>query len=183
MIALLGIILYISVRFKFSYAVGGVVSLFHDVLIIFALFTIFHLEISTMFIVAILTIIGYSINDTIVTFDRIREELGKVEDKKLTKKMIWDVSNRAICETFVRSLHTFITTLMPIIILLFMGSREIMTFNLAMLFGLVAGVYSSIYIATVIFAYIESKNVGRPKKKKIIYTDEYEEKLVKGINC
>ena len=183
LIALVGIILYISVRFKFSYAVGGVVSLFHDVLIIFALFTIFHLEISTMFIVAILTIIGYSINDTIVTFDRIREELGKIEDKKLTKKMIWDISNRAICETFVRSLHTFITTLMPIIILLFMGSREIMTFNLAMLFGLVAGVYSSIYIATVIFAYIESKNVGRPKKKKIIYTDEYEEKLVKGINC
>ena len=183
LIALLGIILYISVRFKFSYAVGGVVSLFHDVLIIFALFTIFHLEISTMFIVAILTIIGYSINDTIVTFDRIREELGKIEDKKLTKKMIWDISNRAICETFVRSLHTFITTLMPIIILLFMGSREIMTFNLAMLFGLVAGVYSSIYIATVIFAYIESKNVGRPKKKKIIYTDEYEEKFVKGINC
>ena len=182
-VALIGIILYISVRFKFSYAVGGVVSLFHDVLIVCALFAIFHLEISSMFIVAILTIIGYSINDTIVTFDRIREELSKVDNKKLTKEDVWNISNRAVCETFVRSLHTFITTLIPIVILIFLGSREILTFNLAMLFGLVVGVYSSIYIATVIFATIEAKNAGKPKKRKPIYTDEYEEKLVKGINC
>ena len=182
-IALIGIILYISVRFKFSYAVGGVVSLFHDVLIVCALFAVFHLEVSSMFIVAILTIIGYSINDTIVTFDRIREELSKVDSKKLKKADVWDISNRAVCETFVRSLHTFITTLIPIVILIFMGSREILTFNLAMLFGLIVGVYSSIYIATVIFATIEAKSVGKPKKKKTVYTDEYEEKLVKGINC
>ena len=182
-VALIGIILYISIRFKFSYAVGGVVSLFHDVLIVCALFMIFHLEVSSMFIVAILTIIGYSINDTIVTFDRIREELGKVEAKKLTKDKVWEIANRSICETFVRSLHTFITTLMPIIVLIFLGSREILTFNLAMLFGLIVGVYSSIYIATVIFATIEAKNVGKPRKKKVIYTDEYEEKKIKGINC
>lgn len=182
-IALIGIILYISVRFKFSYAVGGVVSLFHDVLIVCALFAVFHLEVSSMFIVAILTIIGYSINDTIVTFDRIREELSKVDSKKLKKADVWDISNRAVCETFVRSLHTFITTLIPIVILIFMGSREILTFNLAMLFGLIVGVYSSIYIATVIFATIEAKSAGKPKKRKPIYTDEYEEKLVKGINC
>ena len=182
-VALIGIILYISVRFKFSYAVGGVVSLFHDVLIVCALFAVFHLEVSSMFIVAILTIIGYSINDTIVTFDRIREELSKVDSKKLKKSDVWEISNRAVCETFVRSLHTFITTLIPIVILIFMGSREILTFNLAMLFGLVVGVYSSIYIATVIFATIEAKSAGKPKKRKPIYTDEYEEKLVKGINC
>ena len=182
-IALIGIILYISVRFKFSYAVGGVVSLFHDVLIVCALFAVFHLEVSSMFIVAILTIIGYSINDTIVTFDRIREELSKVDSKKLTKEDVWSISNRAVCETFVRSLHTFITTLIPIVILIFLGSREILTFNLAMLFGLIVGVYSSIYIATVIFATIEAKSAGKPKKRKPVYTDEYEEKLVKGINC
>ena len=182
-IALIGIILYISVRFKFSYAVGGVVSLFHDVLIVCALFAVFHLEVSSMFIVATLTIIGYSINDTIVTFDRIREELSKVDSKKLKKADVWDISNRAVCETFVRSLHTFITTLIPIVILIFLGSREILTFNLAMLFGLIVGVYSSIYIATVIFATIEAKSAGKPKKRKSVYTDEYEEKLVKGINC
>ena len=182
-ISLAGIILYISIRFKFSYAVGGVVSLLHDVLFIFALFTILHLEISTMFIAAILAIIGYSINDTIVTFDRIREELGNISEKKMTKKTVWDVTNRAVCETFVRTVHTFIATLIPIVVLIFLGSKEILTFNLAMLFGFIAGAYSSIYIAAVIFAAIESRSVGKPKKKKRIYTDEYEEKMVKGVNC
>ena len=182
-ISLAGIILYISIRFKFSYAVGGVVSLLHDVLFIFALFTILHLEISTMFIAAILAIIGYSINDTIVTFDRIREELGNTSEKKMTKKTVWDVTNRAVCETFVRTVHTFIATLIPIVVLIFLGSKEILTFNLAMLFGFIAGAYSSIYIAAVIFAAIESRSVGKPKKQKRIYTDEYEEKMVKGVNC
>ncbi len=182
-LSLFGIILYISIRFKFSYAVGGVASLFHDVLFIFALFIVFRLQISTMFIAAILAIIGYSINDTIVTFDRIREELASVPEKKLTKEVVWQVTNRAICETFVRTVHTFLSTLIPIVILIFLGSKEILTFNLAMLFGFIAGAYSSIYIAAVIFATIESKNIGKPKKKKVIYTDEYEEKQIKGINC
>lgn len=183
LLSLLGIILYISIRFKFSYAVGGVVSLLHDVLFIFALFVIFRLQISTMFIAAILAIIGYSINDTIVTFDRIREELSYIPTNKLTKAAVWKVTNRAICETFVRTAHTFLSTLIPIVILIFLGSKEILTFNLAMLFGFIAGAYSSIYIAAVIFAAIESKNIGKLKKKKIIYTDEYEEKQIKGINC
>lgn len=183
LLSLLGIILYISVRFKFSYAVGGVVSLFHDVLFIFALFIIFRLQISTMFIAAILAIIGYSINDTIVTFDRIREELANVSEKKMTKETIWKVTNRAVCETFIRTLHTFLSTLIPIVILIFLGSKEILTFNLAMLFGFIAGAYSSIYIATVIFAIIESRNIDKPKKKRVVYKDEYEEKQIKGINC
>ena len=183
LLSLLGIIIYISIRFKFSYAVGGVVSLLHDVLFIFALFVVFRLQISTMFIAAILAIIGYSINDTIVTFDRIREELGNISEKKMTKKTIWDVTNRAVCETFVRTVHTFIATLIPIVVLIFLGSKEILTFNLAMLFGFIAGAYSSIYIAAVIFAAIESRSVGKPKKQKRIYTDEYEEKMVKGVNC
>lgn len=183
LLSLLGIIIYISIRFKFSYAVGGVVSLLHDVLFIFALFVVFRLQISTMFIAAILAIIGYSINDTIVTFDRIREELASVPEKKLTKEVVWQVTNRAICETFVRTVHTFLSTLIPIVILIFLGSKEILTFNLAMLFGFIAGAYSSIYIAAVIFSTIESKNIGKPKKKKVIYTDEYEEKQIKGINC
>lgn len=183
LLSLLGIIIYISIRFKFSYAVGGVVSLLHDVLFILALFVVFRLQISTMFIAAILAIIGYSINDTIVTFDRIREELASVPEKKLTKEVVWQVTNRAICETFVRTVHTFLSTLIPIVILIFLGSKEILTFNLAMLFGFIAGAYSSIYIAAVIFATIESKNIGKPKKKKVIYTDEYEEKQIKGINC
>ena len=183
LVALIGIILYVSVRFKFSYAVGGVAALVHDVLIIFALFALFRLEVSSMFIAAILTIIGYSINDTIVTFDRIRENLDKEDEKKVTKEKIEEVCNRSIQETFTRTMLTSVSTLLPVIILIVMGSNEILTFNMAMLFGLIAGTYSSIFISVLLFMIIEKKNVGKPKKKKVIYTDEYEEKKIKGINC
>ena len=183
LIALIGIILYVSVRFKFSYAISGVVALVHDVLIIFALFAILRLEVSSMFIAAILAIIGYSINDTIVSFDRIRENLLAIDDRKLTREKLEEVCNRSIQETFTRTLYTSMTTLLPVLVLIFLGSKEIFTFNIAMLIGLIAGTYSSIFIATILFLTIEKKSIGRPKKKKRIYTDEYEEKKVKGINC
>lgn len=183
LIALLGIILYVSVRFKFSYAISGVVALVHDVLIIFALFAIFRLEVSSMFIAAILAIIGYSINDTIVSFDRIRENLLEIDNRKLTSGKLEEVCNRSIQETFTRTLYTSMTTLLPVLVLIFLGSKEIFTFNIAMLIGLIAGTYSSIFIATILFLTIEKRSIGRPKKKKRIYTDEYEEKKVKGINC
>ena len=183
LIAILGIIAYVSIRFKFSYAISGVVALMHDVLIIFALFAIFRLEISTMFIAAILAIIGYSINDTIVGFDRIRENLKKVDYKKLTKDKLKEICNMSIRETFVRTIYTSLTTLIPVIALIFLGSKEILTFNLARLFGLIVGTYSSIFIATTLFIKFESKNIGKKPKEKIIYTDEIQEKEVKGINC
>ena len=183
LIAILGIIAYVSIRFKFSYAISGVVALMHDVLIIFVLFAIFRLEISTMFIAAILAIIGYSINDTIVGFDRIRENLKKVDYKKLTKDKLKEICNMSIRETFVRTIYTSLTTLIPVIALIFLGSKEILTFNLAMLFGLIVGTYSSIFIATTLFIKFESKNIGKKLKEKIIYTDEIQEKEVKGINC
>lgn len=183
LVALIGIIIYISIRFKFSYAISGVVSLVHDVFIIFSLFAICRLEVSSMFIAAILAIIGYSINDTIVSFDRIRENLAATDEKKLTKESLKDIANRSIQETFSRTMFTSITTLVPVIALIFLGSREILTFNLAMLFGLIAGTYSSIFIATILFIVLESRSLGKPKKAKPIYTDEYEEKMIKGINC
>ena len=181
--ALIGIIIYVSVRFKFSYAVGGVIALIHDVLIMFALFAIFRLEVDSMFIAAVLAIIGYSINDTIVSFDRVRENLKMVSDKKLDKDKLDEICNRSIQETFSRTLFTSITTLIPVIALTFLGSREIFTFNMAMLIGLVAGTYSSIFISMVTFLILEKRNIGKPKKKKKIYTDEFEEKKIKGINC
>ena len=178
---MLGIIIYISVRFKFSYAIASVVALFHDVLIIVALFSIFHLEVSVMFIAAILAIIGYSINDTIVCFDRIRENLEK--EKKLNSEKLTDICNISIRETFVRTIYTSITTLLPVLALIFLGSSGILTFNLAMLFGLISGTYSSIFIATALFIYLEKKNLGKPSKKKKIYQEEAEEKKIKGVNC
>ena len=183
LIALLGIIVYVSIRFKFSYAVGGVVALFHDVAIMFSLFAIFRFEVSSMFIAAVLAIIGYSINDTIVSFDRIRENLSKEEWKKLSKEKFEEICNRSIGETFTRTIYTTITTLLPVVVLILLGSSGIFTFNMAMLFGLIAGTYSSIFIATIVFMAIEKKNLGKEEKKKKVYKDDLEEKQIKGINC
>ena len=183
LLALVGIIIYVSLRFKFSYAVGGVLALVHDVAIMFALFALFRLEVNSMFIAAVLAIIGYSINDTIVSFDRVRENIKATDDKKLDKEKLYEIVNRSTQETFSRTLFTSVTTLIPVIALTFLGSREIFTFNMAMLIGLVAGTYSSIFISMTTFMVLEKKNIGKPKKKKKIYTDEFEEKKIKGINC
>ena len=183
LIALVGIIIYVSVRFKYSYAIAGVVALAHDVLMMFSLFAIFRFEVNSMFLAAILAIIGYSINDTIVSFDRIRENINNYDRKKLTKDKLEDIVNRSIGETFTRTIYTTFTTLIPIIILLILGSSGIFVFNMAMLFGLIAGSYSSIFISNVIFLMIEKRNIGKEEKKKIVYKDDLEEKKIKGINC
>lgn len=183
LIALVGIIIYVSIRFKFSYAVGGVVALVHDVLIMFSLFAIFRLEVSSMFIAAILAIIGYSINDTIVSFDRIRENLAEYDWKKVTKEKFVSICNLSVQETFTRTIYTTVTTLLPVVVLLILGSKGIFTFNMAMLFGLIAGTYSSIFIATIVFMALEAKNVGKKLKTKKVYKDDFEEKKIKGINC
>lgn len=182
-LSMLGIIIYVSIRFKFTYAIGGVVALIHDVLMMVALFSIFHLEISVMFIAAILAIVGYSINDTIVCFDRIRENLAKEDIKKLTKERLKEVCNISIRETFLRSIYTTITTLIPVMFLILLGSREVLNFNLAMLFGLISGTYSSIFIATALFMVLETRDLKKPKKNKVVYTDNIKEKDIKGINC
>ena len=158
-------------------------ALMHDVAIMFALFALFRLEVDTMFIAAVLAIIGYSINDTIVSFDRVRENINSVDDKKLTKEKLEDIVNRSIQETFSRTIFTSVTTLVPVLALTFLGSQEIFTFNIAMLIGLVAGTYSSIFIAATVYLAFEKKNIGKPKKQKRIYTDEFQEKKIKGINC
>lgn len=183
LLALVGIILYVSFRFKFSYAVSGVVALLHDVLIMIALFGIFNIEVSSMFIAALLAIIGYSINDTIVTFDRVREKLKNKDEEKLSYDEFYDLCNTSIRETFGRTVNTTITTLIPVVTLIILGSSEILSFNLAMLIGLIAGTYSTIFIATALFLTLEKKNLGKPKKVKRVYTDEFEEKKIKGINC
>ncbi len=183
LIALLGIIVYVAIRFKFSYAVGGVVALLHDVLIMFSVFAICRFQVSSMFIAAVLAIIGYSINDTIVSFDRIRENVRNYDEKKLNADKLEELANRSIQETFTRTIYTTITTLLPVVILMVLGSSGIFTFNVAMLIGLIAGTYSSIFIATVFFLMIEKRSLGKPKKEKKVYKDELEEKKIKGINC
>ena len=182
LIAFIGIIIYISLRFKFSYGISGLVALIHDILIICAIFAITRLEVSSMFIAAILAIIGYSINDTIVLFDRIRENLHGIDYKKLDYDGLKEITNRSIRETFTRTLLTSITTLIPIFALIFLGSREILNFNIAMLIGLISGTYSSIFIATSLFLIIEKRSLGKEMKAKKVYKDDVEEKMIKGIN-
>jgi len=181
-IAMIGIIIYIGLRFKFSYAIAAVVGLLHDVLVMTALFTIFQLEMTTMFIAAVLAIIGYSINNTIVTFDRIKENLKEENEKKLTYETFKETVNRSIREIFTRSIYTSITTLIPIVSLIVLGSAGILNFNLAMLFGLIAGTYCSLFIVTTIFILLEKRNLGKEKQKKV-YKDDLQEKQIEGINC
>lgn len=183
LVAVIGIILYISVRFKFSYAIASVIALAHDILIIFSIFAITRLEVSTMFIAAVLAIIGYSINDTIVCFDRIRENLEKLSNKQTTKESLEEVVNQSIRETFTRTIWTSLTTIIPVLTLIFLGSKEIFNFNIAMLVGLISGTYSSIFIATIIFLMIEKKNIGKKKKEKKTYKDDISERMIKGVNC
>lgn len=165
--AMICIIIYISIRFKFSFAVSAIMALAHDVFLIVAVFSIFKLEINSMFIAAILSIIGYSINDTIVTFDRIRENLKeKQKEKVASKEELAEVVNKSLNQTIVRSIITTITTLLPVIALITLGSHEIVNFNIALLIGLIAGVYSSLFVASQLWLLIERRSAGKPIKKK-----------------
>lgn len=163
-IAAFAIIIYISFRFKFSYAISSIIALIHDVLFVMILFSIFKIEVNVIFIAAILTIVGYSINNTIVVFDRIRENIGLMA-QKLTDKTLKEVVNKSVSETFSRSVYTTITTLIPVICLIILGSKGILPFNLALIFGLVAGCYSSILLAGQIWYVIERRNVKETKFK------------------
>lgn len=188
--AFVGIILYISFRYKFSYALSSVLALIHDVLIIFCMFAIFKIEINSIFIAAILTIIGYSINNTIVIFDRIRENKKDfAKNKNLTKDELAIIVNNSIKETLHRSINTTITTMLPVIVLIFLGAREIIEFDIAILIGLIAGAYSSIFLSSPLWAILEYKSYQKQnkmnKKNKTKKTKEKkkpEELIVKGIN-
>lgn len=183
LIASLFIVLYISFRFKFSYAISGIVALIHDALIIVFIFSLFKLEVTSIFIAAILSIIGYSINDTIVSFDRIRENInrkGKIKDAKQLEEIV----NTSLTVTLGRSIVTTITTLCPVVCLMLFGAHEIINFNLALFVGLVAGVLSSIFIASQLWYDIEKKSIGKPVKKKWYEEeDKVKEKKVKGVNA
>ena len=164
LIACIAIIIYISFRFKFNFAISSILALAHDVLFTIILFSVFKIEVNVIFIAAILTIIGYSINNTIVVFDRIRENLAN-SSGKLTKDSLKDIVSLSISETFTRSLYTTITTLIPVICLIVLGTKGILPFNLALIFGLIAGCYSSILLAGQIWYLLESRNIKEVKTK------------------
>ena len=180
LISLIGIIIYVSFRFRMNYAISGIVALIHDALITVIFFGIFKLQIDSVFIAAILTIIGYSINDTIVTFDMIRRNYNSKNN--VTKEELPELINNSVRLTFFRTIMTTATTIVPIICLIIFGSNEILNFDIALLVGFVAGVFSSIYISNSLLLILEKRRLSKPQK----ITKEKEEKeeiRIKGINC
>ena len=181
-IAFIAIILYVSLRFTFNYAIGGILAIFHDVFIMVLIFSLFKLEVDAVFIAAVLSIIGYSINDTIVTFDRMREIIkNKFGGKLRGKKECADVVNMGLRSVLGRSITTTLTTLCPVLSLMVLGSREIINFNIALLIGMIAGVLSSLFLAAQIW-YELTKNNTKKEPKKHWLDDEKEELKIKGIN-
>jgi len=143
--ALIGILIYIMVRFQWRFAPGAVVALVHDVLIIIGFFSLFQFDFDLTVLAALLAVIGYSLNDTIVVFDRIRENF-----RKIRKGSPIEVINTSINQTFSRTMMTSITTLLVLISLFVFGGEVIHTFSLALILGVVVGTYSSIYVASAV---------------------------------
>ncbi|WP_066311713.1 protein translocase subunit SecDF [Bacillus sp. FJAT-29814] len=166
LIASLGIVLYVTVRFEWAMAISAIVSLLHDAFFMVAFFSITRLEVDLTFIAAVLTIVGYSINDTIVTFDRMRENMQKRKRLK-TNEDIAEVLNVSIRQTLNRSVNTVMTVLVTVVALIFFGSESILNFSIALFVGLIAGVYSSICIAGPLWYVFKTREL---KKKGVIKT-------------
>ena len=182
-IASIGIIIYVAIRFRFNYAISGVIALIHDVAFTFLFFALTKIQIDSIFIAGILTIIGYSINDTIVTFDIIRENYKTRYKNNITEETDLDnLVNLSIHRTLFRTILTTVTTIIPVIILIIFGSKEILTFNISLLVGFIAGVYSSIFISNMLWLKLEKRRINKPVKEDDD-DDEIHELKVKGINC
>ena len=161
LLALVLMLAYITIRFELGSGIAAVLSLAHNVLVLLSIYSIFQLNINTTFIAAILTIVGYSINDTIVTFDRIRE-IGR----KVRKTPFSEIANRGVNETITRSINTSVTTLLTIVVLYIIGVTSIKEFALPIIIGIVVGTYSSIFIASPIWAMFKKDTaVGSNNKK------------------
>ena len=157
-ISIVGILIYIWVRFEFRFGAVAILALFHDVMVTLGVYAILYREINTSTIAALLTIIGYSLNDTIVVFDRIRE------NTPMTRKLSYDrVVNNSVNITLSRSINSSVTTLFPVILLLILGTAALKDFALALAIGIISGTYSSIFFASPILV---SWNNRFPKYKK-----------------
>ena len=149
-LALTAMLFYIWVRFEWQFSVGSIIALFHDVVITLGIFSILSLEINLSIIAAVLTIVGYSMNDTVVIYDRIRENLFKY-----TKISISDISNLSINETLARTIITSVTTLLALLSIYILGGEILRGFSFAMILGVIIGTYSSIFVASPILKFFK----------------------------
>jgi len=159
-VALILMLIYIWIRFEWQFSLGAILALFHDVILTIGLFSLLGLEINLSIIAAVLTIVGYSMNDTVVIFDRVRENLRKYSDIK-----IYELTNISINETLSRTIITSVTTLLALLSIFFFGGEVLKGFSLAMIFGVIFGTYSSIYIANTILVRLRVS-------QKTIFRDE-----------
>lgn len=163
LIASVGIIAYVALRFEYRFAVAAILALFHDALFTVGMFSILQIEVDINFIAAILTIIGYSVNDTIVIFDRIRENLKSFKIKEYQD--LKDLVNISIQQTLVRSINTGVTVLFTAAVLFVFVGESIANFSLALLFGLIIGMYSSIFLASQIWVGWKWSSLQKEKQK------------------
>ena len=161
-VSLATMLIYIWIRFEWQFSLGANLALFHDIIVTLGLFSILNLEINLSIIAAVLTIVGYSMNDTVVIFDRVRENLRKYSDIK-----IFELTNISINETLSRTLITSITTLLALLSILFFGGEVLKGFSLAMIFGVIFGTYSSIYISNTVLVRlnVSQKTILREEDK------------------
>ena len=149
-IALAAMLIYIWFRFEWQFSIGAIVAIFHDVIITLGIFSLLSLEINLSIVAAVLTIVGYSMNDTVVIFDRVRENLKKYADIK-----IFDLTNLSINETLSRTLITSVTTLLALLSIFLFGGEILKGFSFAMILGVILGTYSSIFIANPVLVYFK----------------------------
>ena len=161
-VSLAVMLFYIWIRFEWQFSLGAILALFHDVIVTLGVFSLFSLEINLSIIAAVLTIVGYSMNDTVVIFDRVRENLRKYSDIK-----IFELTNISINETLSRTIITSVTTLLALLAIYFFGGEILKGFSLAMILGVVFGTYSSIYIANTVLVRLKvsQKTVLREDKE------------------
>jgi len=160
-LSLAAMLFYIWIRFEWQFSLGAIAALVHDVLITLGVFSLFNFEINLSIVAAVLTIVGYSMNDTVVIFDRVRENLKKYSDIK-----IFDLTNISINETLSRTIITSITTLLALLSIYFLGGEILKGFSLAMILGVIFGTYSSIYIANPILVLLKVSQTTILKEDK-----------------
>ena len=160
-LALAAMLFYIWVRFEWQFSIGSIIAIFHDVLITIGLFSLLSLEINLSIVAAVLTIVGYSMNDTVVIYDRVRENLIKYSSLK-----IGEISNKSINETLSRTIITSSTTLLALISIFILGGEILKGFSLAMIIGVIIGTYSSIFVASPILKYfnVSFKTISKEKE-------------------
>ena len=168
--ASIGIILYVSIRFEWRMGLPAVIALLHDAFFIITLFSVLRLEVDLTFIAAILTIIGYSINDSIVTFDRVRENMRK--KRRITKvEELHEIVNISTRQTLVRTVNTILTVLVTVVALAIFGSEALLSFSIALLLGLICGAYSSVFIATQLWMDLKIRELKK-KGELITYVEK-----------